>query len=138
MLRQDNEFDFGSGDDAASTAKAFSDILVEGPLHNIHTMVWCDTLGNLNRSFSRKTLREFENRVLFQMSATDSSELIDSPAANRLGLYNALLYSVQTGGVEKFRPYSLPDMDLVEELGRNLTARSRLAQSSATPKTPKF
>jgi len=30
-------------------------------------------------------MREFDNRVLFQMSAADSSNLIDSPIANKLG-----------------------------------------------------
>jgi S-DNA-T family DNA segregation ATPase FtsK/SpoIIIE len=139
MLRQDDEFSFSSSEDSGAVApsKAFGDILVEGPSYGIHSIVWCDTLGNLNRTFSRKTLREFESRVLFQMSATDSSELIDSPAANRLGLYNAMLYSVQTGGTEKFRPYSLPDMDLIEELGKNLSARSRLAQNDPGTRQPR-
>ena len=139
MLRQDDEFNFSSSDDgsAVSPAKGFGDLLVEGPGHGIHSIVWCDTLGNLNRTFSRKTLREFEWRVLFQMSATDSSELIDSPAANRLGLYNAMLYSVQTGGTEKFRPYALPDMDLIEELGKNLSSRARLAQNDPGTRQPR-
>jgi hypothetical protein len=139
MLRQDDEFSFSSSEDSGAVApsKAFGDILVEGPSYGIHSIVWCDTLGNLNRTFSRKTLREFESRVLFQMSATDSSELIDSPAANRLGLYNAMLYSVQTGGTEKFRPYSLPDMDLIEELGKNLSSRSRLAQNDPGTRQPR-
>jgi hypothetical protein len=115
MLRQDDDFSF-SGDEAAAPAKSFVDILTEGPREGVFTIIWCDTLNTLNRTFSRKTLREFEWRVLFQMSASDSSDLIDSPAANRLGLYNALLFSLQTGGIEKFRPYSQPDADLVEEL----------------------
>jgi len=138
MLRQDSDFEFSSNDDAAgSPAKAFTDILVEGSSHGLHTIAWCDTLGNLNRTLSRKSLREFESRVLFQMSATDSSELIDNSAANRLGLYNAMLYSVQTGAIEKFRPYALPDLDLIEELGKNLGARARIAQNNPGPRKPR-
>src|SRR5690606_39288843 len=64
-----------------------------------------DTVANLNRSLDRAAMREFEQRVLFQMGATDSSQLIDSPAASRLGLHRALLYSEESGLMEKFRPY---------------------------------
>jgi len=41
------------------------------------------------------------------MSAADSSNLIDSPAANRLGLYRALLHSEEMGLLEQFRPYAM-------------------------------
>ena len=53
-------------------------------------------------------LRELDQRVLLQMSATDSSNLMDSPAASRLGAHRAILYAEETGQVEKFRPYGLP------------------------------
>ena len=54
-------------------------------------------------------MREFDNRILFQMSAADSSNLIDSPAANKLGTNRALVYSEEQGTMEKFRPYAVPD-----------------------------
>jgi hypothetical protein len=56
--------------------------------------------------------------VLFQMSAADSSNLIDSPAANKLGPNRALAYSEEQGVMEKFRPYALPErawLDSVRE-----------------------
>lgn len=124
MLRQDDDYSFSSEGGAAAPAKSFSDILTEGPSEGVHSILWCDTLGNLNRTFSRRTLREFEMRVLFQMSATDSAELIDSPAANRLGLYNALLFTAQDGAVEKFRPYATPEPDLVADFVRALRDRT--------------
>lgn len=126
MLRQEDEYAFSSRDDSAgpSASKGFTDLLTEGPNAGIHTLLWCDTLSNLNRALSRKTLREFEMRVLFQLSQSDSSELIDSPAANRLGMYNALLYSAQSGQIEKFRPYAAPDKDLIAEFGNMLSARA--------------
>ena len=43
------------------------------------------------------------------MSADDSSNLIDTPAASKLGHYRALFHSEELGGLEKFRPYDLPE-----------------------------
>jgi len=40
-----------------------------------------------------QTLREFEMRVVFQMSAGDSSGLIDSPLASKLGMHRAFFHS---------------------------------------------
>ena len=71
-------------------------------------MIWCDSLNNLNRVFDRQTIREFEMRVLFQMSPNDSSTLIDSPHASRLGPHRAFFSSEEQGTLEKFRPYGLP------------------------------
>src|SRR5206468_754118 len=69
------EDDFGMGRRGAerepSPAERFATILKEGPPLGIHAMVWCDSLTNVNRSFDRPLLREFAQRVLFQMSATD-------------------------------------------------------------------
>ena len=75
----------------------------------VHTLVWCDSVNNLNRTFDRQGLKEFEIRVLFQMSANDSSSLIDSPAAGKLGANRALFFSEEENRIEKFRPYGLPD-----------------------------
>jgi hypothetical protein len=44
----------------------------------------------------------------WKMSQEDSVNLVDSPAASKLGPYRALLFSEETGRVEKFRPYDLP------------------------------
>ena len=90
--------------------------LREGPPLGLHTIVWCDSLNNANRAFDRQALREFEMRVLFQMSAADSSNLIDSPAANRLGPNRALFASEEQGVLEKFRPYGPPTEPWIDEL----------------------
>ena len=47
-------------------------------------------------------------RVLFQMSAADSSNLIDSPLASRLGQHRALYHTEDRAQPEKFRPYGPP------------------------------
>ncbi|MFC1588297.1 FtsK/SpoIIIE domain-containing protein, partial [Planctomycetota bacterium] len=124
QLRQSDDFDYAMDEDEKlSTAKCFSNILTEGPAQNVYTIVWCDSLNNLNRTFTRKTLREFEMRMLYQMSASDSAELIDLPHASKLGLYKALLYNEETGTVENFRPYAIPDDELMTEIKNKLQAK---------------
>src|SRR5437660_11706633 len=88
----------------SNTGKQFIDILRDGPALGIHTITWMDTVASLERTLDRAATRAFDNRVLFQMSANDSSNLIDSPAANKLGFFRALAYSEEQGVVQKFRP----------------------------------
>ncbi|HEX4132254.1 MAG TPA: FtsK/SpoIIIE domain-containing protein [Pirellulales bacterium] len=109
LRKAEDDFSFSKGSDKPNPAKQLVNILREGPALGIHVIVWADTLNNVQRSFERATLREFELRVLFQMSVADSSTLIDSPAASRLGPNRAFLHSEEQGRLEKFRPYRLPD-----------------------------
>ncbi len=106
-----DEDDFGSWgmdqEKAASPAKQFSKLLTDGPGVGVHALVWCDSFSNATRWLGNKLLKEFENRVCFRMNANDSSQLIDTPAAGRLGPNRALLYRDATGETEKFRPYGL-------------------------------
>ena len=111
LRKTDDDFSFSSrrGEEkAVSAAKLLGTILREGPALGVHAVVWCDSLNNANRAFDRAALREFEMRVLFQMSAGDSSNLIDSPAASRMGANRAFFASEEEGKLEKFRPYGLP------------------------------
>jgi S-DNA-T family DNA segregation ATPase FtsK/SpoIIIE len=91
----------------------------------VHSLVWCDSVNNLNRTFDRQGLREFEIRVLFQMSANDSSALIDSPVAGKLGPNRALFFSEEENRIEKFRPYGLPDRDWLDRVARQLKSRPK-------------
>jgi len=118
-----NEEAFGLSLDATAQARPdvqFADLLREGPGVGIHVLAWADTLSTLERTLDRQSVREFDHRVLFQMSAADSSNLIDSPIANQLGLHRALLYSEQQGGLEKFRPYAAPADDWLAQVRRKL------------------
>ncbi|MFK7817491.1 MAG: FtsK/SpoIIIE domain-containing protein, partial [Planctomycetaceae bacterium] len=108
LRKDDDDFGFGgfdSGESKASCSKVFAEILKEGPSLGVHSIIWCDTYSNTTRWVSTQTLREFELRVCFQMNSTDSSNLIDSPIAARLGPNRALLYVEEVGSAEKFRPY---------------------------------
>ncbi len=122
MLRQkedDFSFSMDETDSAPAPEKQFADILRDGPPLGIHTLLWCDTLASVNRIFDRQSLREFETRILFQMSANDSTTLIDTPDASRLGLHRAILHSEELGLTEKFRPYAIPpqhDLDHYQSL----------------------
>jgi hypothetical protein len=84
-------------------------------------------VNNLNRYFTHQQLREFEMRVLFQMSPTDSGGLLDSPAASKLGRNRALFASEEENRLEKFRPYGMPPAEWLEKLGDLLRARAGTA-----------
>ena len=62
-------------------------------------------------------------RVLFQMSPTDSGQLLDSPPASKLGPHRALFYSEEQNRLEKFRPYGLPSDDWLQQVGEHLARR---------------
>ncbi|MFO1092123.1 MAG: FtsK/SpoIIIE domain-containing protein [Planctomycetaceae bacterium] len=116
LRKADDEFglaSFGGGgsEKPVEPSKLFSDLLASGPAVGLHTLVWCDSANTVERWFSRTTMRELENRIVFQMNSTDSSNLVDSPAAARLGVHRALLYREESGTSEKFRPYHAPAAD---------------------------
>jgi DNA segregation ATPase FtsK/SpoIIIE, S-DNA-T family len=95
--------------------KLLANILREGPGLGVHVILWCDTLTNLERAQERQATREYDNRVLLQMSAGDSTSIIDSPVAGKLGPNRGLFYNEEAGVIEKFRPYAAPGD---EEIGR--------------------
>ena len=120
-LRQEDEFSFSSGESAAvNPAAVLQSLISDGPAHGIHIIATCDTYNNVNRFLGRKTLAEFEMRVLFQMSASDSASLVESPHAGTLGLHRALYYNDREGYTEIFRPYARPGNDWIEEITRTL------------------
>ncbi len=123
-LRQEDEFSFSSGDSGApNPAAILQSFISDGPAHGIHTIATCDTYNNVVRFLGRKTLAEFEMRVLFQMSASDSASLVESPDASTLGLHRALYYNDREGYTEIFRPYSRPGNEWVEETAGLLAHR---------------
>ncbi|MGA2436528.1 MAG: FtsK/SpoIIIE domain-containing protein, partial [Bryobacteraceae bacterium] len=121
-LRQEDDFSLSSGDaeGAVNPAAAFLNLISDGPGRGIHVIATCDTYNNVGRFVGRKPLGEFEMRVLFQMSASDSASLIDAPDAGTLGLHRALFYNDREGYIETFRPYALPGNEWLEEVARQL------------------
>jgi len=136
MLRR-NEDAFGFSREEETKAHPdiqFADLLREGPPVGVHTLAWANTLSTLERTLDRQTIHEFDHRVLFQMSAADSSNLIDSPIANQLGLHRALLHSEEQGGIERFRPYAAIKDDWLAEVGRKLSEKD--VQPQRTQRNP--
>ncbi|HUW84884.1 MAG TPA: FtsK/SpoIIIE domain-containing protein [Phycisphaerae bacterium] len=133
VRRQEEDFALSTleAEAPASADKQFAELLREGPALGMHTLAWLDTPAALDRTLDRQARGEFDGRVLFQMSATDSSNLIDSPVASDLGFYRALLYSEELARLEKFRPYARPDYEWLRQVGTRLAARTRAPGSSS-------
>lgn len=130
------EDDYGfsrKGEEKPNPGKQFIGILKDGPAVGVHVIVWCDSLNNVNRAFERSSLREFEMRVLFQMSASDSSALIDAPVASKLGVHRAFYYSEERGQPEKFRPYALPTEEWLSQVKQQLCGRMPSPNGAAAP-----
>ena len=106
-LRTVEDFSFSASEGPPAPDKQFEELLRDGPTVGLHVITWCDSVTNLNRTIARGTLRDFELKVLLQMSAADSSLLVDAPAAAQLGGARALLSIEETNQLEKFRPYRL-------------------------------
>jgi S-DNA-T family DNA segregation ATPase FtsK/SpoIIIE len=125
LRKGDDDFGYSRYDEnkPVPPSKIFGDVLREGPPLGIHTMIWCDSVNNLNRTFDRQGTKEFENRIMFQMSANDSSTLIDTPAAAKLGENRALYFSEEENRIEKFRPYGVPEMSWLENVKKRFAAR---------------
>lgn len=122
-LRKEDDYSFGNDDKPASPGKQFATLLREGPALGIHTIAWCDSYSTVSRLLDRQSLRDFDMRVLFQMNATDSSSLMDSPDAAKLGVHRAIFYDEGHGQIEKFRPYGLPPSDWLEAVRNQLHGR---------------
>ncbi|MDG2424438.1 MAG: FtsK/SpoIIIE domain-containing protein [Phycisphaerales bacterium] len=120
LRKNEDDFSFSMEDGPTSPDGILAKLLRDGPAVGLHVITWIDTLNNLNRFTDRASQREFENRVLFQMSQMDSSQIIDSPAAGKLGPNRAILHSEEQGNIEKFRPWGLSDESWLLEQARSL------------------
>lgn len=120
LRRGEDDFSFSvDRDKPPSPDKQWSEILKNGPAWGIHSLVWCDSYNNVNRILDRMAMREFEMRVAFQMSAADSSSLLDNPAAAKLREHRGLFASEDLGTLEKFRPYGVPTDAWLAEVKRS-------------------
>jgi hypothetical protein len=132
LRRQDDDYGFMSrGEEQAATPdKLLATLLREGAALGMHTLIWCDTLNNVQRALDRQTMRELSMRVAFQLSVADSSNLIDSPAASKLGMHRALFSSEEDGRLEKFRPYGVPSDEWLAWVGEQFQQRGGVEQGA--------
>jgi hypothetical protein len=126
LRRKENDFGFGTPGEPATPADHLALILKEGSALGVHLVTWSDTLTNLNRVFDNQSIREFESRVLFQISPTDSAHLLDSPAASKLGPNRAYFASEEQNRLEKFRPYGLPTEEWLKSIRERFEARGQI------------
>ena len=107
---------FGDRDQPASPAAQLGTILRDGPAVGIHTLGRGSTTTTICPDGSSvPNCGTSVYRVLFQMSAVDSSQLMDSTAASLLGGHRAILYQDTSGEAERFRPYGLPPVEWLEQ-----------------------
>jgi hypothetical protein len=122
LRKSEDSFSFSAGDDdkPPTPDKVFATLLKDGAPVGMHVIAWADTPVSVDRTLDRAMMREFDHRILFQMSAADSSNLIDSPAANKLGFFRALAFSEEQGSMEKFRPYAVPNKQWLQTVKQQL------------------
>ncbi len=116
---------------APQPGKMFSELLANGPEAGIHVVIWCDSYNNLERWVSRTSMKDLDSRIAFQMNQSDSSNLIDSPIASKLGVHRALFYREESGTAEKFRPYGLPSDAWLGFVRGRLTATTELEAATS-------
>ena len=103
LRKQDDFASFGESE--LTPDKKLEEILRDGPSVGVHTMIWAESYSTVQRWLSRLSMREIEIRLLMQMSANDSTNLVDSIAASRLGDHVMLLFDEATGQEQRFRPF---------------------------------
>jgi hypothetical protein len=117
-LRISEDFRFQVGKETSlQPMEQLFEILKDGPEAGIHVLIWCDTMGNLNRSIDRRALREIDLRIAGVMSEQDSVQLLDSPIAGRLDKPHRMILhdEARPGQFKKFRPYIVRNLEWIRE-----------------------
>ena len=116
-FRQDDSFNFSLESPAGggSGAASLRDVLRDGPSANVFVILSCGNAETFGRWLPRSSHHDLELRILGRLNATDSSTLIDSPAASDLTTATMLLYDDSDGRMTKFRQADLPDADEVKQ-----------------------
>ena len=84
---------------------ALAALVDRGAAVGLHLLVLADGAGPLESVLGRNGLRNFNTKVLFQMSANDSAALTDTTEASGLGPLRGLLFREDRATAEPFRPY---------------------------------
>lgn len=126
LRRSEEDFSFSMSEEPAPAKPdvMLGDLLRDGPTVGMHLITGCDRAASLEQVFDRRAMREFDHRVLFQMSATDSAQIIDGSDAAELGPCRALLCREDRGTVTRFRPYGALSDEAQAELVAAFRGRS--------------
>jgi energy-coupling factor transporter ATP-binding protein EcfA2 len=113
-----------SGHSDATTEDLLMRVLRSGPESGIHLICWSDAVASMIRCLERQGIAEFGMRVALPMSDRESEDLLDSPAASRLGNGRALLFDdLDPNHLERFRPYEIPSNTWVAEIGQRIAKK---------------
>jgi len=98
--------------------KKLQQIAEEGAEVGIHLLLWSDTLTALERAFKRGTLNAFDLRVALRLSESESNNVLGTPLAARMDDNRALFRHEdwESGRIEKFKPYAIPNAEVLEAL----------------------
>lgn len=100
------------GFEQSEAMRTLGDILREGPLMHIHTVLQIDNHYNLYQA-ADNILWYFNHRIALQMTSSDSNRLIESDAASNLEVdgnewtkYRGYYFNQSKNSLTKFRPYN--------------------------------
>jgi len=100
------------------TAELLLRLAERGPDVGVHIIAWADSYGTMDQTLKRSGLALFDLRVYLRLGEGDSNQLLGSPLAARLA-DNRAYYRHQSwtlDGVEKFKPYAVPEVEVLETL----------------------
>lgn len=104
------------------TAEQVLRIVERGPEAGVHVIAWADSYTTLTQSFRRGGLNFFDHRAILRVSEGDSNQLLGSTLAARLADGRAFYRyeGAALGVVEKFKPYAIPDADVLAALATQI------------------
>ncbi|TWT94293.1 FtsK/SpoIIIE domain-containing protein [Neorhodopirellula pilleata] len=116
-LRQSDAMDFSlEAASKLSGSKALQAVLRDGPTVGVFVMITLPSAEVLSRWLPRQSQHDLELRLIGPINASDSSLLIDSPAASELSPATMILYDDADGRTTKFRMCDAPAREDVESL----------------------
>lgn len=107
------------------TANQLQRLAEEGPEAGIYLLTWCDGLSFLDSAFNYRGLEFFDLRVLLHLHDDESMKLLGNKGAATLDDNRALLRneSDSAGYFEKFKPYPVPENDVLTLLTEQIRSR---------------
>ncbi len=91
-----------------SPREALLTVLRDGPEVGVHTLLWCETLEQLEARLGEGASRHFGLRAATVLAQADSLALLDSAYGASLRPHHALLADEDRSRLVKFRPYLMP------------------------------
>jgi hypothetical protein len=89
-------------------SRQLEEIVREGPLVGIHTLVWAMHHTTLDQRLTRDVASAFGLRVVGKTDESTSEAIIESTVAASLPPWQVLLYDEFRSRLVRFRPYTMP------------------------------